>query len=112
MSANEDLVERIRAICAELPGTTEKLSHGAPSFFAGKQYAAVHADGHHNRSEPHLVCAAPAGVQQELVDDEPDRFFVPPYVGGRGWIGVLLAGDVDWDEVAQILSEAHAAVQA
>jgi hypothetical protein len=102
-----DVVARVRTICEQLPGTTEKLSHGAPSFFAGKQYAAVRPDGHHDRTEPHLVCAAPPGVQEELIEDDPDRFFRPPYVGGRGWIGVRLDGDVDWDEIASILTEAH-----
>ncbi len=111
-SAGDELVGRVRGICGALPGTTEKVSHGAPSFFAGKQYAAVRPDGHHDRTAPHLVCAAPPGVQQELVDDDPERFFVPPYVGGRGWIGVLLTGDVDWDEIAQILGEAHSTVRA
>jgi hypothetical protein len=104
------VIDRIREICLALPGTTERISHGAPSFFAGKQYAAVRLDGHHGRTEPHLVCAAPPGVQAELVEDEPERFFRPPYVGGRGWIGVLLTGEPDWDEIAQILAEAHASV--
>ena len=102
-----DVVAQIRSICEQLPGTTEKLSHGAPSFFAGRQYAAVRPDGHHDRPEAHLVCAAPPGVQEELIEDDPERFFRPPYVGGRGWIGVRLDGDVDWDEVASILTEAH-----
>lgn len=111
MTSGAELVERVRAICLALPDTTEKLSHGAPSFFAGKQYAAVRPDGHHDRTEAHLVCAAPAGVQQELIEDDPERFFRPPYVGGRGWIGVLLTGDVDWDEIGQILVEAHRTVR-
>ncbi|MEZ5296326.1 MAG: MmcQ/YjbR family DNA-binding protein [Ilumatobacteraceae bacterium] len=92
------------------PAPRRSGSHGAPSFFAGKQFAAVRPDGHHDRTEPHLVCAAPPGVQQELIDDEPGRFFRPPYVGGRGWIGVLLTGDVEWDEIGRILAEAHATV--
>jgi len=108
--SGDGLVERVREICLALPGTTEKLSHGAPSFFVTGQYAAVRPDGHHDRTDPHLVCAAPPGVQAELVDDEPERFFVPPYVGGRGWIGVLLTGDVDWDEIEHVLGEAHATV--
>ena len=110
MTDGADLVERIRTICLDLPGTTEKLSHGAPSFFAGKQYAAVRPEGHHDRTEPHLVCSAPPGAQQELIDDVPERFFRPPYVGGRGWIGVLLTGEIDWGEVEQILVDAHRTV--
>jgi hypothetical protein len=57
-------------------------------------------DGHHDHEFPHLWCAAPTGVQDELVTTEPERFFRPPYVGGRGWIGLRLDGDVDWEEVA------------
>lgn len=104
------LVERVREICLALPGTSEKLSHGAQSFFVKQQYLAVRADGHHGNLRPQLWCAAPAGVQAEVVADDPDRFFVPPYVGGRGWIGVYLDGDVDWDELAAIAAEAHATV--
>ena len=59
-----DVVARVRTICEALPGTTERVSHGAPSFFVGKQYAAVRPDGHHDRTEAHLVCAAPPGVQE------------------------------------------------
>jgi hypothetical protein len=104
------VIDEIRRICLALPGTTERISHGAPSFFAPKQYAAVRLDGHHGRSEPHLVCAAPPGVQEELIEEDPDRFFRPPYVGGRGWIGVLLTGDVDRAELTALLAEAHATV--
>jgi predicted DNA-binding protein (MmcQ/YjbR family) len=64
-------------------------------------------DGHHDDQFPHLWCAAPPGVQEELTNTEPDRFFRPPYVGHRGWIGVRLDGDVDWDEIARICAEAH-----
>lgn len=108
-ATGDELIERIRRICTALPGTNEKMSHGAVSFFAGKQYAAVRVDGHHGDPRPQMWCAAPPGVQEELVDDDPARFFRPPYVGGRGWIGVVLV-DVDDDELAPILSEAHATV--
>ena len=66
--------------------------------------------GHHDDRFPHLWCAAPAGVQEELTGTEPDRFFRPPYVGHRGWIGVRLDGDVDWDEIAAMCREAHRVV--
>ena len=105
-----DLEERVRAICLALPGCTERASHGAPAFFAGRQFVAVWADGHHDVRTPHLWCAAPPGAQAELLASEPDRFFRPPYVGGRGWIGVRLDGDVDWAEVAAICTEAFRCV--
>jgi hypothetical protein len=57
-----------------------------------------------------MWCAAAPGVQEEMVSTEPDRFFRPPYVGGRGWIGVRLDGDVDWGEVAEICRDAFRTV--
>ena len=69
---------RVRAICMALPEVTEKLSHGAPSFFVNKQFVMLWPDGHHDHHFPHLWCAAPPGAQDELVDTEPDRFFRPP----------------------------------
>src|ERR1700752_1306363 len=81
-----DLEDRVRAICMALPGVTERLSHGAPAFFAGKQFLMLWPDGHHDHQFPHLWCAAPPGDQDELVTTEPERFFRPPYVGGRGWV--------------------------
>lgn len=67
-------------------------------------------DGHHDHDFPHLWCAAPPGAQHELVSTEPERFFRPPYVGGRGWVGVRLDGRVDWDEMQAICEEAFRAV--
>ncbi len=64
-------------------------------------------DDHHGDNRLALWCAAPPGVQDELVEQEPDRFFVPPYVGHRGWIGVRVDIDPDWEEVAQILEQAY-----
>jgi hypothetical protein len=107
-----DLEERIRAICIAFPGATERTSHGAPGFFAGKQFLMLWPDGHHDHDFPHLWCAAPPGAQDELVRSEPDRFFRPPYVGGRGWLGVRLDGEIDWDELTAICEEALRAVAA
>jgi hypothetical protein len=105
-----DLEARIRAICLALPGVTERLSHGAPAFFAGKQFLMLWPDGHHDHRFPHLWCAAPAGAQAELVTTEPDRYFRPPYVGGRGWVGIRLDRGIDWDEVAAACEEAFRTV--
>lgn len=68
------------------------------------------ADGHHDNQFPHLWCAASAGAQEELVETEPDRFFRPPYVGGRGWLGVRLDRKVDWNEIAEICRDAYRVV--
>lgn len=102
-------VERLRAICGAFPEVTERPSHSAPTWFVrGKSsFVMLWADGHHDNGFPHLWCAAPPGAQAELVDSEPERFFRPPYVGGRGWLGVRLDVGVDWDEIAEICEAAY-----
>ncbi len=108
--AATDLEERVRSICLAFPGASERLSHGAPSFFAGRQFVMLWPAGHHDRDFPHLWCAAPPGAQAELTATEPDRFFRPPYVGSRGWIGLRLDGEVDWDEVQAVCQDAYRTV--
>ena len=102
--------QAVRAICLALPEVTERVSHGSPAFYVGRQFVMLWPDGHHERAYPHLWCAAPPGGQQELLASDPERFFRPPYVGGRGWVGVRLDGDVDWDDVAGICEDAYRAV--
>jgi hypothetical protein len=99
--------DRVRALCLALPEATERLSHGSPAFFAGRQFVMLWAHGHHDHDFPHLWAAAPPGAQEELVAASPDRFFRPPYVGHRGWVGLRLDGDVDWDEVAEVCRDAY-----
>jgi hypothetical protein len=101
-----DLESRVRAMCLALPEVKEKLSHGAPAFFVRKQFLMLWPDGHHDHEFPHLWCAAPPGAQDALVASS-ERFFRPPYVGGRGWVGVRLDGDVDWNEVTETIDEAY-----
>jgi len=105
-----DVDQRVRAICLALPEAVEKLSHGAPAFYVGKQFVQLWPDGHHDHHFPHLWCAAPAGGQEELVGSDPGRFFRPPYVGGRGWVGVRLDGQVDWGEVAELCADSYRTV--
>lgn len=108
--AARDLEDRVRAICLALPGTTERQSHGSPAFFAGKQFVMLWPEGHHDHGFPHLWCAAPPGAQAAQVSAQPDRFFRPPYVGGRGWLGVRLDGDVDWEELSDICEDAFRSI--
>jgi hypothetical protein len=100
------VTERVREICLALPEVTERLSHGAPAFYVRKQFVMLWPEGHHDHQFPHLWCAAPDGAQEALLTADPARFFRPPYVGGRGWLGVRLDGDVDWDEVAALCEDA------
>jgi hypothetical protein len=108
---------RVRTACLTLPGATERVSHGAPAFFAGgtttrggKQFVMLWPDGHHDHDFPHLWCAAPPGAQAELIAADPARFFHPPYVGHRGWLGVRLDHDPDWSEIAELCEDAFRTV--
>jgi hypothetical protein len=104
-------LDQVRKLCLALPDATERLSHGSPTWFVGgKKTFVMYLDDHHGDGRLALWCAAPPGVQGELVDQEPERFFVPPYVGHRGWIGVRLDRDPDWDEVAGIVEDAYRCV--
>jgi hypothetical protein len=94
----------------KLPGVSERLSHGAPGFFAGRQFVMLWPHGHHDHEFPHIWCAAPTGAQETLVAAAPSRFFRPPYVGSRGWIGLRLDGDVDWAEVEVLCEDAFRSV--
>jgi hypothetical protein len=107
----EKALERLRSIRETLPETTERPSHGAPSFFVrGKKCFLMLLDDHHGDGRFAIWCAAEAGVQELLVAADPETFFRPPYVGHRGWLGVKLHGKVDWGEIAGIVEDAYAVV--
>jgi len=101
-------LDALRELCRALPETTERLSHGEPTWFVrGKKTFVMYADHHHD-DRLGFWCAAPAGVQEALVAAAPERFFRPPYVGHRGWLGVYLdVDDVDWEEIAEIVVDAY-----
>jgi hypothetical protein len=100
-------LDALRKVCLALPETTERLSHGEPTWFVrGKKTFVMFADHHHDDLLA-FWCPAPPGVQEELVRTEPGRFFRPPYVGHRGWLGVRLDVDVDWAEIDRIVREAY-----
>jgi len=105
----ERVLKRLRKICLALPETAERLSHGAPTFFVrGKRAFLMVMTDHHGDGRFAIWCAAPEGVQHMLVEAEPERFFVPPYVGHRGWLGVRLDRGVDWNELTGIAEDAYA----
>jgi hypothetical protein len=104
----DDPLERLRRLCLALPETTERLSHGEPTWFVRDKKTFVTYADHHHDDRVGFWCAAPPGVQDELVASAPERFFVPPYVGHRGWLGVRLDVDeVDWDEIAELVEDAY-----
>jgi hypothetical protein len=107
----ERTLEKLREICLGLPETSERLSHGAPSFFVReKRCFLMVLTNHHGDGRFAIWCAAGDGVQRMLVDAAPERFFVPPYVGHRGWLGVRLDRELDWNELAGIAEDAYAEV--
>ncbi len=107
----ERTLEKLREICLGLPETTERLSHGAPTFFVrGKRAFLMVLTDHHRDGKFAIWCAAPNGIQRMLVDADPERFFVPPYVGHRGWLGMRLDRPFEWAEVAGIAEDAYAEV--
>jgi hypothetical protein len=103
----DDPQERLRRICLALPEVTERLSHGEPTWFVrGRKTFVSYADHHHD-DRLAFWCAAPPGAQEALVAENPAAFFVPPYVGGRGWIGVRLDVPVDWTAVTELVQDAY-----
>lgn len=104
----EAATDQLRQLCAELPEVTERISHGAVTFFVrDKRVVAYLTDDHHGDGRLALVAPAPDGVQAEVIAADPERFFRPPYVGHRGWIGLRLDIDVDWEEVRGVLHDAY-----
>jgi hypothetical protein len=105
-----ETLESLRRICLSLPEVEERLSHGEPTWFVrGKRTFVMFADRHHD-DRVAFWCAAPEGAQEVLSGSEPERFFRPPYVGHRGWLGVYLDVPVDWDLVAELVREAYRVV--
>lgn len=100
------LVARIRSLCTAFPGTTERLSHGEPAWFAGGRRMFVTFADHHHDHRVAIWAAALDGVQRHLLEDDPAQFFSPPYYGPRGWIGVRLDRRPDWDRVEVLVEEA------
>jgi hypothetical protein len=102
---------KLREICLALPETSERLSHGAPTFFVrAKRAFLMVLTNHHGDGRFAIWCAAPEGMQKMLVEADPERFFVPPYVGHRGWLGVRVDRGPDWNELAGIAEDAYAEV--
>jgi len=100
---------RLRKACLALPEAHEVVAWGEPTFRIKNKIFAMYAsaDTHHGRGRPAVWCMAGPGNQEVMVRLRPDRFFVPPYTGPSGWIGIYLDGRVSWREVAELLHDAY-----
>jgi len=107
----DGVLDRLRKLCLALPETSERPSHGAPTFFVrGKRPFVMVLTNHHGDGRFAIWCAAAEGMQEMLVEADSECFFVPLYVGHRGWLGVRLDRDLNWDELAGIVEDAYAEV--
>jgi hypothetical protein len=104
-------IEKVRRICLALPEASEKVAWGEPTWRAGKMFAQM--ETHHHGAE-HVAVWLPArpGVQEALVEEDPERYFRPPYVGHKGWIAIRIDRKPDWATVAQLVAEAYRMVAA
>jgi hypothetical protein len=105
----ESPLTRLRKLCLALPEAHEVEAWGEPTFRVRNKLFAMHADAgnHHGGGRPAVWIKAAPGNQDLMLRTAPDRFFVPPYVGPSGWIGVWLDGGVDWNEVTELLRDAY-----
>ncbi len=100
---------RLRKLCLRLPEAHEVEAWGAPTFRVRNKLFAMYAapDNHHGGGRPGVWVKAAPGNQQLMVRAQPKRFFVPPYVGPSGWVGIWLDGEVDWEEIAGLLEDSY-----
>ena len=99
-------VDRLRAICLALPDTTEKLAWGEPTWRVGGRLFAQLDDHHHGADHLAVWLPAPLGEQEAMIFMDPARFFRPPYVGVRGWVGVRIDDRTDWRRLARLVEQA------
>ena len=103
--AGEDHVKRVRRICLGMAGTMEKLSHGEPTFFVKKRVFAMISNNHHDDGHVAVWIPAAPGVQEALIHSDPKKYYRPPYVGVKGWVGIELDRVSD-EELGEHLTEA------
>jgi hypothetical protein len=103
---------KLRKICLAIPGAVEKESHGEPTFFTGPKGKVFAMFDNHHHGGAHISVYVPStiDVQEALVAEDPDRYWVPPYVGGKGWVAIILDTGPDWSMVDQLVREGFAMV--
>jgi predicted DNA-binding protein (MmcQ/YjbR family) len=101
--------QRLRKICLALPEAAEQLfgGHTTPTWRVRDKIFAMYADGRNQEHRPAVTCKAPPGAQQVLVGAQPGRYFVPAYVGPKGWVGAWLDDGVDWDVIAGLVEDSY-----
>jgi hypothetical protein len=107
MARAQKPIDRLRKIIAAWPETDERISHGSPTFWGGKKTFASFHDNHHGDGRVAAWIKSDSDTQEGLVEANPDLFFIPPYVGPSGWLGVRLDADVEWDIVAGLLEDGY-----
>jgi hypothetical protein len=107
MLTSAQALARIRRICLALPEATEKVAWGAPTFRVRDRIFVMFVNNHHGDGRLAIWCNADRDAQVALVDADPRRFFVPPYVGPRGWIGIRLDRRPNWAVVAALIEAGH-----
>jgi len=95
-------LERVRKICLSLPETSEKISHGEPTFFVNRKVFVMFANNHHNDGHLAVWLPVPEGLQMSLINTSPEIYFKPPYVGARGWVGIELTRITEKDLIFHI----------
>ena len=110
MPKKKDISQAVREICLWFPATEEVLSHGSPDFRVKGKTFATYVINHHGDGRVALWLNAPQGAQDHYVKQEPKHYFVPPYVGPRGWLGVNLDKGISWKTVAKLIREAYVKV--
>jgi hypothetical protein len=104
---SEKSLKKLRKIIAAWPETSEKLSHGAPTFWGGKKTFAVHHAGQYDEGREGVWIKAPEGAQEMLIESNPERFYRPKYVGPSGWVGVRYGNKPDWEELQFLLEQGY-----
>ncbi len=102
-----ETLEKVRALCLGWPETSEKEAWGGPTFRVKGKMFAMYMDDHHGDGRVALWCNASRDARDALVDASPRHFFVPPYMGPRGWLGVRLDSRLGWKRVVEIVEEAY-----
>lgn len=103
-TARSTALGRLRAICLKLPEAMEKETWDLPTFRVRDKIFVMAIIG---ETPLALWCKAPPGSQAILVGADPERFFVPPYVGHKGWVGMRLGKGVDWREVETLVMRSY-----